>query len=191
MITHSKLCWLLIGALIAADSGMAAAQTSSTPPNPDPNAQNPSQSIPGPAAPIIPGPAAPGVPHTPNTSLDLIAPQPTQQLPNFVNPPGMPQNPSAVVGTAAPGAQRDQETIDRQITLRVRTAITQGGPPASGGFPSPSAPSAAVEDLRVTTLNGKVTLEGFVHSERERTEVAARAAMIVGGGNVINQLIVR
>jgi osmotically-inducible protein OsmY len=50
--------------------------------------------------------------------------------------------------------------------------------------------SAEGRRVKVTTLGGKVTLQGAAQSEAERTSIFTKAAEIAGGTNVVNNIAV-
>ena len=43
-------------------------------------------------------------------------------------------------------------------------------------------------EFKITTTNGRVTLTGRVKSEKQKQQLGAAAARVVGAENVINQL---
>jgi osmotically-inducible protein OsmY len=50
--------------------------------------------------------------------------------------------------------------------------------------------STYAHNIKIVTVSGKVTLKGPVHTEAERTAVAAKAADVVGAANVIDHVSV-
>jgi len=48
--------------------------------------------------------------------------------------------------------------------------------------------STYAHNVKVVTVNGHVTLNGVVRSDQEKTNVEAKAASVVGQGNVVNDL---
>ena len=50
--------------------------------------------------------------------------------------------------------------------------------------------SSYAHNIKIVTVSGKVTLKGPVHTEAERTAVAAKAADVVGAANVVNHVSV-
>lgn len=48
--------------------------------------------------------------------------------------------------------------------------------------------STYAHNIKIVTVSGKVTLKGPVHTEAERTAVAAKAADVVGAANVVNHV---
>jgi len=77
-----------------------------------------------------------------------------------------------------PGDQGTSQE-DREITRRIRRAITQN-----------DQMSTAAKNVKIITVNAKVTLRGPVNSEAERDQIAAVAQQIAGSG-LDNQLEVK
>ena len=48
--------------------------------------------------------------------------------------------------------------------------------------------STYAHNVKVITVNGRVTLNGVVRSDQEKATVEAKAASVVGQGNVVNDL---
>jgi hyperosmotically inducible periplasmic protein len=69
--------------------------------------------------------------------------------------------------------QKDNES-DRTITQRIRKSIM-----AEKSF------STDAHNVKIITQDGKVTLRGPVRSDDEKKQVQAKAAAVVGEGNVI------
>ena len=78
--------------------------------------------------------------------------------------------------------QGDQGTspADREITQKIRKALID-----SSGY------SATAKNVKIITLNGKVTLRGPVMTEAEKTGIVTIAKGIAGEGNVDDQLEVK
>lgn len=51
--------------------------------------------------------------------------------------------------------------------------------------------SAMAKNIKVITIDGKVTLRGPVHSEQEKQSIASMAEKVAGTGTVNNQLEVK
>ncbi len=170
MKTQLKLVIFIFAALAVAEAARhVAAQGTQT----QPQTQNPSQTTPG----QNPSQTAPAQ----NPSQTVPGQNPSQPLPGQNAATQLP----TVSGTAGSNAQADQQSV-----LQVRTAVTQAIT-ASNGNQASGTNGIAVNDLRITALNGKVTLNGVVHTEKEKADAAARAATVVGTGNVVNEIIVR
>ena len=69
---------------------------------------------------------------------------------------------------------------DLLLTRRVRQAVTRN-----------DALSLTAKNVKIVTVDGRVTLRGPVHVEEEKTEIARVAAQIAGAENVDNQLEVK
>jgi osmotically-inducible protein OsmY len=78
--------------------------------------------------------------------------------------------------TKTPGDQAENEA-DRTITQSVRQAIT-----------SDDSLSTDAKNVKVITSDGTVTLRGPVQSEKEKTEIEAKAKQVAGVKKVDNQL---
>jgi osmotically-inducible protein OsmY len=66
---------------------------------------------------------------------------------------------------------------DRKITQQIRQAVMKDG---SLSFSS--------KNVKIITINGKVTLRGPVKSAEERAAIERAAAQVAGAGSVDNQL---
>jgi hyperosmotically inducible periplasmic protein len=80
-----------------------------------------------------------------------------------------------------PGAvtadQQKENAADRDITRKVRRALTQD-----------KTLSSYAHNVKVVTQAGQVTLKGPVRSEDEKRSVEEKAAEVAGAGHVTNQL---
>jgi len=76
--------------------------------------------------------------------------------------------------------QQGMNKSDRDITQQVRKAIV-----------ADKALSTYAHNVKVITQNGTVTLKGPVRSEDEKQAIAAKAAEVVGGDKVTNQLEIK
>ena len=82
--------------------------------------------------------------------------------------------------TLTPGDQREDST-DRTITQNIRKAIM-----------ADSALSANADNVKIITVNGRVTLRGVVNSDAEKASIQNKAQAVVGNaGNVDNQLEIK
>lgn len=66
---------------------------------------------------------------------------------------------------------------DRKITQQVRQALMKDG-----------SLSFTAKNVKIITVNGKVTLRGPVNNEQERATIEAAAKKIAGAGQVENLL---
>ncbi len=74
----------------------------------------------------------------------------------------------------------DQQKVnpsDREITRKIRASVHKD-----------KSLSTYAHNVKIITQGGKVTLKGPVHSEEEKTNIAAKAMAVAGDGNVDNQL---
>lgn len=69
---------------------------------------------------------------------------------------------------------------DREMTKKIRHEIVKN-----------DSLSALAKNIKVITIDGKVTLRGPVHSEQEKTAIASIAEKAAGGGKVTNELEVK
>ncbi|HTH49244.1 MAG TPA: BON domain-containing protein [Candidatus Limnocylindria bacterium] len=77
----------------------------------------------------------------------------------------------------------DQGTsvADRELTQKIRQAVVSG----SNNY------SLAAKNIKIITVDGKVTLRGTVSTEAERTGIEALAKTLAVNGSVDNQLEVK
>jgi hyperosmotically inducible periplasmic protein len=80
-------------------------------------------------------------------------------------------------GSSPTADQQQMDPADREITKKIRKAIHQD-----------NSLSVYAHNIKIITQGGKVTLKGPVHSEEEKTSIAAKAVAVAGDGNVTNQL---
>jgi hyperosmotically inducible periplasmic protein len=78
--------------------------------------------------------------------------------------------------TKTPGDQSENEA-DRTITQNIRQAIT-----------GDDSLSTNAKNVKIITNDGTVTLRGPVKSEKEKTEIEAKAKQVAGVKKVDNQL---
>ena len=71
-------------------------------------------------------------------------------------------------------------TADRMTTAKIRKAII-----------ADKQLSTYAHNVKIITLNGKVTLKGPVKSEEEKQQVASDAAAVISADNLTNQLTVK
>ena len=81
--------------------------------------------------------------------------------------------------TLTPGDQGKGES-DREITRNIRRALT-----TNDQF------STVAKNIKIITVNGKVTLRGPVKSQEEQQAILAAAQSVAGQGEVDNQLEVK
>jgi osmotically-inducible protein OsmY len=82
--------------------------------------------------------------------------------------------------TLTPGDQGNSP-VDREITQKIRKALVTG----------PGDYSATARNIKIITVNGKVTLRGPVRTEAEKSGIASLARSLAGEGNVDDQLEVK
>ena len=83
-------------------------------------------------------------------------------------------------GASVTPMDQGTSTEDRRITQQIRQAIVKN-----------SSLSFNAKNVKVITLNGKVTLRGPVNSDEERSTIDAAAKKIAGETQVENQLEIR
>ena len=83
-------------------------------------------------------------------------------------------------GTLTP-ADQSNSPGDLQLSQKIRKALVSG----------PTDYSVAAKNIKVITINGKVTLRGPVQSEAEKTAIASLARSLAGDGNVNDELEVK
>ena len=82
--------------------------------------------------------------------------------------------------TLTPGDQGNSPT-DREITQKIRKTLVSG----SNDY------SVTAKNVKIITVNGKVTLRGPVKTEAEKMGIVMLARNIAGEGNVEDQLEVK
>ena len=104
------------------------------------------------------------------TSSAALATQDPQRPDTYDSNSGVPANqPANATPTAA----------DRATVQKIRKAIA-----------ADKSISAEGRRVKVTAQSGKVTLQGAAKSEAERTSIFTKAADVVGGTNVVNNITV-
>jgi hyperosmotically inducible protein len=73
--------------------------------------------------------------------------------------------------------QQKMNDSDRTITQKIRKSIM-----------AEKSLSTYAHNIKIITQDGKVTLRGPVQSEEEKSNVEAKAAAVVGEGNVTSQI---
>jgi len=81
--------------------------------------------------------------------------------------------------TLTPGDQGNSET-DREITRNIRRALTKS-----------DELSTTAKNIKIITVNGKVTLRGPVATEQEQQAIVAAAQTVAGVSGLENQLEVK
>jgi hyperosmotically inducible periplasmic protein len=80
-----------------------------------------------------------------------------------------------------PTADQQKETAsDRKMTKQIRQSVVKD-----------KSLSTAAHNVKIISVNGKVTLRGTVQSEEEKKMVADKAKAIAGAENVTNDLEVQ
>jgi osmotically-inducible protein OsmY len=82
--------------------------------------------------------------------------------------------------TLTPGDQGDSPA-DREVTRKIRNVLTIN----ASGY------SATAQNIKIITVNGKVTLRGPVKTEAEKMGIVTVAKTVAGEGNVDDQLEVK
>jgi len=82
--------------------------------------------------------------------------------------------------TLTPGDQ-GSSPADREITQKIRKILVSG----------PSDYSVTTKNIKIITVNGKVTLRGPVKTDAEKSGIVSLAKTIAGEGNVDDQLEVK
>ncbi|MBL9187862.1 MAG: PRC-barrel domain-containing protein [Opitutaceae bacterium] len=100
---------------------------------------------------------------------------------------GQRNKPAAADNTARNARDRNRDTLtptdqgssaeDVAITQQIRKAVT-----STDGF------SVTARNVKIITVNGRVTLRGPVKTAEEKSQIAALAARVVGADNVDDQL---
>jgi hyperosmotically inducible periplasmic protein len=104
----------------------------------------------------------------------MATPIPGYQDPQQTPPDNTKQNKDQTNPTAD---QQKMNPADRAITQKIRKAIHED-----------TTLSTYAHNIKIITQDGKVTLRGPVRSEDEKSNIAAKAVVVAGQGNVTNQL---
>jgi hyperosmotically inducible periplasmic protein len=75
--------------------------------------------------------------------------------------------------------QQKMNATDRDITKKIRSALHND-----------ASLSAYAHNIKIISIDGKVTLKGPVRSDEEKNKVAMEATTIAGEGNVTNEITV-
>lgn len=102
--------------------------------------------------------------------------------------PGTPANPNADNSANNAGANsrgltagdQSNSAADVKITAQIRQAVM-----------ADKALSFTAKNVKIITINGKVTLKGPVKSDQERAAIEAAAKRVAGDGQVDNQIEVK
>jgi BON domain len=93
-----------------------------------------------------------------------------------------PQRPDSYDSSSGVPAEKPKATptaADRAMSQKIQKAIA-----------ADKSISADGRRVKVTTQDGKVTLQGAARSEAERTSIFKKAADVAGGTNVVNNIAV-
>jgi hypothetical protein len=92
-----------------------------------------------------------------------------------------PDNSKMNKGDAHEGAntadQQKMNATDRELTKKIRASIMKD-----------KSLSMYAHNIKIITEDGKVTLKGPVRSEKEKSDVEAKAAAVAGDGNVTSEI---
>lgn len=75
--------------------------------------------------------------------------------------------------------QQKETAADRELAKKIRAAIVKD-----------DTLSTYAHNVKIVAINGKVTLKGPVRSSAEKASIEAKAAEVVGQGNVTSELAV-
>jgi|GEM_PF-1768879 len=105
------------------------------------------------------------------STIEKVAPEEKPPTPSVTQPQ-----------TPQPEATPETQTLntDRALSQKVRA-----------GFQADAVLSPLMQNIHITTANGKVTLRGTVSSEAEKQLLETKAEEIAGAGNVTNELEVK
>jgi osmotically-inducible protein OsmY len=118
-------------------------------------------------------------------STGTTSPKASDAAPSTAPAPGTPpdnteKNKRDKSDTALTPGDQGNNDRDLKITQQIRQAVV-----------GDSALSFNAKNVKIITLNGKVTLRGPVASDQERASIEAAARKVAGAGNVDNQLEVK
>ena len=78
---------------------------------------------------------------------------------------------------AATADQQKENTTDREITQRIRRALTDD-----------KTLSTYAHNVKIIAQDGQITLKGPVRTESEKKTIEAKATEVAGTGRVINEI---
>ncbi len=78
--------------------------------------------------------------------------------------------------TATADAQKDND-LDRTLTQKIRKSVM-----------ADNSLSTYAHNVKIVSINGKVTLNGVVRSDEEKSAVELNAAAVAGPEHVVNEL---
>ena len=85
-----------------------------------------------------------------------------------------------------------EQPLDRSLSAKIRSELSMTprvpGPTYRAGDKALSVSPETVRDLRITSRNGRVVLEGKVRSETERAFIEQQARRVQGVANIENRL---
>jgi hyperosmotically inducible periplasmic protein len=93
-------------------------------------------------------------------------------------PPPPPQNQNG--GSALTPMDQGNNPGDLKITQQIRKQVV-----------GDSSLSFTAKNVKIITINGKVTLRGQVNSDNEKKSIEATANKVVGNANVDNQITIK
>jgi hyperosmotically inducible periplasmic protein len=73
--------------------------------------------------------------------------------------------------------QQKMNPTDRELTRKIRASVMDD-----------KALSTYAHNIKIIARDGKVTLKGPVRTEKEKTEIEAKASAVAGAGNVTNEI---
>jgi len=133
---------------------------------------------------LIVGGCKPKSDNPPGSTNTAVAPSDNPGS-SAVAPPVAPDNSARNIvdrndATLTPGDQGESAT-DRDLTQKVRKGIVVG----------PGDYSMTAKNIKIITVNGKVTLRGPVKTDAEKLAIVALAKAVAGEANVDDQLEVK
>jgi hyperosmotically inducible protein len=75
--------------------------------------------------------------------------------------------------------QQKMNATDRDITKKIRSALHND-----------ASLSTYAHNIKIISIDGKVTLKGPVRSDEEKNKVVAEATTVAGDGNVTNEITI-
>jgi hyperosmotically inducible protein len=102
---------------------------------------------------------------------------PRQSTPQQTAPDNTKMNKGDAQKGATTADQQKMNPSDREITRKIRAAIVDD-----------KSLSTYAHNIKLITQDGKVTLKGPVRTEKEKTDVEAKAATVAGATNVTSEI---
>jgi len=107
----------------------------------------------------------------------LVSPAPIPARSQQTAPDNTKMNKGDAQAGATTADQQKMNPTDRDVTKKIRASIMKD-----------KSLSMYAHNIKIITQDGKVTLKGPVRSDKEKSDVEAKAAAVAGDGNVTSEI---